>query len=371
MASRWAFLLLQNCSLMSLGSALDVLMLVNQASRNADGPALYDVLLASADGRPIRSSSGAWVQVDMALADLPRLDALMVLADLPLPQTGHEAAVDCIRRFANESTGLLGGIGTGAFLLARAGALRGHRATVDWMYAPVLAEAWPETVVSSHVFESDRQRLSCAGGHAVFDLLVHHIGQTHGAELAGELLGGIGVERSRGPNEPQRAPLAARIGGGQPKLTEAVALMEANIEEPLATEDIARLVGVSRRQLERLFKQHLASLPSRWYLEMRLARARQLLQQTSRSVLQIGLACGFSSGPHFSNAYRAHFGLTPREQRSARANAHANAHANANANAHARAPANRAPSAATLGLDADDADTGGLGGPSLTGDSLA
>ena len=75
---------------------------------------------------------------------------------------------------------------------------------------------------------------------------------------------------------------------------------------------------MSRRQLERLFKQHLDSLPSRYYLDMRLARARQLLLQTSGSVLQIGLACGFSSGPHFSNAYRAHFGLTPREQRSRR-----------------------------------------------------
>ena len=94
--------------------------------------------------------------------------------------------------------------------------------------------------------------------------------------------------------------------------------MEANFEEPLPTEDIARLVGVSRRQLERLFKQHLDSLPSRYYLEMRLARARQLLRETSQSILQIGLSCGFSSGPHFSSAYRGHFGITPRDERTRR-----------------------------------------------------
>jgi len=95
--------------------------------------------------------------------------------------------------------------------------------------------------------------------------------------------------------------------------------MEANLGEPLPTDDIARLVGVSRRQLERLFKQHLDELPSRYYARLRLTRARRLLQQTSQSILQIGLACGFASGSHFSNAYRAHFGHTPRDERSQRA----------------------------------------------------
>jgi AraC-like DNA-binding protein len=103
-----------------------------------------------------------------------------------------------------------------------------------------------------------------------------------------------------------------------PKLAEALALMKANFEEPLPGDDIARLVGVSRRQLERLFKQHLDTLPSKHYLEMRLAHARTLLQESSQSILQVGLACGFSSGPHFSSTYRAHFGTTPREERSRR-----------------------------------------------------
>lgn len=313
---RWAFVLLPQCSMMAVGGALDALALANHVGRGTG--AVYEVLLASPDGRPVTTGNGARVQVDMALVDLPRLDAVMVVADLPLPQTGHEALLDFLRHAAQTPQCLLGGIGTGAFLLARAGLLRGHRATVDWPYAALLAEAHPETIVSSHVFESDRRRLSCAGGHAAFDLMLHHLGETQGPERVAALLAAVGSDRSRGPGEPQRASITARIGGGQPKLSEAVALMEANLQEPLAAEDIARLVGVSRRQLERLFKQHLGSLPSRYYLDMRLARARHLLQQTSGSVLQIGLACGFSSGPHFSNAYRAHFGLTPREQRSGR-----------------------------------------------------
>ena len=91
--------------------------------------------------------------------------------------------------------------------------------------------------------------------------------------------------------------------------------MEANIEEPLATDDIANLVGISRRQLERQFKQYLGSVPSRYYLELRLQRARQLLLDTNHSIVQVGLMCGFSSGSHFSTAYGALFGITPREER--------------------------------------------------------
>ncbi len=320
-AERVAFVLLPQCSMMALGGALDALVHANLASRAAGGGLLYDVLLASGDGRAVATGSGAAIAVDFALKDLPRLDGVIVVGDTPLPQTGFEPLIDWLQAFVQAAATerrWVGGIGTAAYLLARAGLLRGHRATLHWLYVPQLARDFSDTVVSSNLFESDRQRLTCAGGHAAFDMMLHRIGESHGPDIVEHLLNNFSLERPRGPNEPQRVPLAARIGGGQPKLTEAVALMEANIEEPLATEDIARLVGVSRRQLERLFKLHLDSLPSRYYFEMRLGRARQLLQQTSQSILQIGLACGFSSGPHFSNAYRAQFGVTPREQRSQR-----------------------------------------------------
>jgi AraC family transcriptional regulator, L-arginine-responsive activator len=123
------------------------------------------------------------------------------------------------------------------------------------------------------------------------------------------------IERVRTHDERQRVALQARFGPLQPKLSEAVTLMENNIEEPLSTDDIAGLVGLSRRQLERLFKQHLDSLPSRYYLELRLKRARQLLLETNHSIVQVGLLCGFSSGSHFSTAFGALFGNTPREER--------------------------------------------------------
>ena len=320
--ARYGLLLLPQFSMLSLSGAIDVLA---EANRILDVPAFSTVLL-SVGGAVVPSSSSLAIPVDGELDSAPDLDGVFVLSDTPLPQRGYVAAVAWLRKFvqpnamsAHARHKLVGGIGTGAYLMARANLLRGCRATIHWPYASLFAEDFPETVVSSNLFEIDGARLTCAGGGASVDMMLHWIGSLHGDDVVTELMDHFGLERLRKPTEHQRVPLSARIGGGQPKLTEAVSLMEANYEEPLPTEEIARLVGISRRQLERLFKQYLRSLPSRYYLELRLNRARHLVQQTSQSILQIGLSCGFSSGPHFSSAYRNHFGITPREQRSQRA----------------------------------------------------
>ena len=142
----------------------------------------------------------------------------------------------------------------------------------------------------------------------------------YGANVQAEVKEALCIDRVRGHEERQRVALQARFGALQPKLSEAVTLMEANIEEPLSTDDIANLVGLSRRQLERLFKQYLGSLPSRYYLELRLQRARQLLLETNSSIVQVGLMCGFSSGSHFSTAFGTLFGNTPREERQRKLN---------------------------------------------------
>jgi transcriptional regulator GlxA family with amidase domain len=314
---RLGFLLLPRFSLLALGGAVDVLAAANEVlEENA-----YRSIMLSLDGAAVRAACGSQVMPAQALADATELDGLFVVSDLPLPEPlrdGHTPLHQRLRELAAAGR-LLGGIGTGAAVLAQAGVLNGHRATLHWALGPQLAEAHAQVVVSSNVHEIDRGRLSCTGGTASLDMMVAWLGQRHGERVAQALLAHFGLERLRGADERQRAPVAARAGLASAKLTEAVSLMEANLGEPLPTEDIAQLVGVSRRQLERLFKQHLDALPSRYYAELRLARARRLLQQTSQSILQIGLASGFSSGSHFSNAYRARFGRTPREERSQRA----------------------------------------------------
>ena len=122
-------------------------------------------------------------------------------------------------------------------------------------------------------------------------------------------------DRIRTESEYQKVPLKLTTGMVPPKLVEAASLMESNIEEPISLEDLAGLLQISRRQLERLFKQNLNCSPSRYYMRVRLYRARQLLKQTTLSIVEIAMLCGFSSTPHFSKCYRLHLGLSPRQER--------------------------------------------------------
>ncbi|MCQ4346827.1 GlxA family transcriptional regulator [Pseudomonas stutzeri] len=240
---------------------------------------------------------------------------LFLLAEeVPEPDAELEAAL----RLAGRNAGLLGAVGAGLYPLARLGLLDGHRAALHWRWQDDFAERFPQVAASNQLFEWDGERLTACGGLAVLDMLLALLTRDHGAELAGAIAEELVLERIRDGSERQRVPLRNRLGASHPKLTQAVLLMEANIEEPLTTDEIAQHVCVSRRQLERIFKQHLNRVPSQYYLELRLNRARQLLQQTSTSIIQIGLSCGFSSGPHFSSAYRNFFGVTPREDRNLR-----------------------------------------------------
>ena len=336
---RVGFLLLPGAQLLALAGPLDALQAANALLSSGAGvaggtgashasPTPYTPYILTLDGQPALGppqAAGGTLSAAGSLALLPTLHAVFIVSDHPLPDAardGHAALHSALHAALRERAAAgatLGGIGTGAAVLAQAGVLAGHRATLHWAHGPQLAEQHAQVVVSSKLYEIDRGRLSCAGGTASLDLFIAWLGQRHGERLAQDLLAHFGLERLRPRDEDQRAPVVARTGHGAPKLTEAVALMEANLDEPLPTDDIARLVGVSRRQLERLFKQHLDELPSRYYARLRITRARRLLQQTSQSILQIGLACGFTSGSHFSNAYRAHFGHTPRDERSQRA----------------------------------------------------
>ena len=312
---RFGFLLLPNASLADFGIATEVLTRANQLAERR----VYEFLPLSLSGEMVTMSNGLKMPVDLPLAHAPKLDALVVLAD----EVGIDISADELAKAINgqltEQTVLIG-IGCGSYWLARAGLLAGQRATIHWQEINRLTEEFPDVIVSSNLFEMDSNRMSGAGGAATYGFMMALVAANLGHEFAAQLSEVFSMERLRPGNERQRIPLATRIGGSQPKLTEAVSLMEANIEEPLTTDDIAYYVGVSRRQLERLFKQYLGTVPSKYYLELRLNRARQLLQQTSKSIVQIGLACGFSSGPHFSSTYRSHFGITPREERAQRSN---------------------------------------------------
>jgi transcriptional regulator GlxA family with amidase domain len=305
----YGFVLLPNFSLIAFSSAIEPLRMANLIS----GRELYRYQVISHDGAAVTSSSGIRTGVDCALDQLDQLDALFVCGASPIARTGNEALITGLRRLSHQIA--FGGIGTGSYLLACAGLLEGYRATIHWWDYASLREEFPQTRVTNNLFEVDGLRYTCSGGTAAMDMMLFLIGQRHGMELAASISEQFVCERIRSPSDPQRIPLKARIGTSQPKLIEAVSLMEANIEEPLSSDDLAFHVGLSRRHLERLFKQHLQTVPSKFYLQLRMERARQLLRQSDKPVLQVGLECGFSTASHFSTAYRNHYGITPRDER--------------------------------------------------------
>lgn len=307
---RYGFVLLPNFSLIAFSSALEPLRMASWVA----GDDLYETILISHDGEAVASSSGVQTQVDFSIENLPPLDAVFVCGASPVARTGNEAVIGWLRK-TGSSRIAIGGIGTGSYLLACAGLLQNYRATIHWWDLASLKNDFPNTMVTNNLFEIDRDRYTCSGGTAAMDMMLFLIGKEHGMDLAASVSEQFVYERMRTQEEQQRIPLKARIGSSQPKLIEAVTLMEMNIEEPLSTDDLAYHVGVSRRHLERLFKKHLQTVPSKYYLDLRLEQARQLLRQSDKTILQIGLACGFSSASYFSTAYRNHYGITPREER--------------------------------------------------------
>lgn len=169
--------------------------------------------------------------------------------------------------------------------------------------------------MSSQLFTIDRDRATSSGGTAPLDMVLNLIGRDHGCELAASISEMLVYERMRTEQDRQRIPLRHILGTTQPKLLDIVSLMEANLEEPISLDELASYEHISRRQLERLFQKYLHCSPSRYYLKLRLTRARQLLKQTPLPIIEVASACGFVSTPHFSKCYREFFGVPPRDER--------------------------------------------------------
>lgn len=304
------FLLLPNFSMIAFSSALEPLRMANRLSDKA----LYQWLIITQDGQPITASNGLSLTPHCAIHETGGLNTLLVCGGIDVDQIGDKLLIAWLRKLAQRKINL-GALCTGSYILARAELLNGYRCTIHWQNIASLRENFPRLIISSELFEIDRDRFTCSGGVAPLDMMLQLIRKQHGQVLAAAISEEFICERIRDRHDRQRIPLRMRLGTSQPKLIEAVSLMEANVEEPMSPDELAQHVGLSRRQLERLFQKYLNCVPTRYYLELRLARARQLLLQTSMSIVDVAFACGFVSAPHFSKCYRDFFGIPPRDER--------------------------------------------------------
>ena len=305
-----AFVLIPRFSMIAFTSAIEALRLANRAA----GRELYRWRLLSVDGEAVTASNGLPLQVEGGLASAERASTIILCSGLDVQRFDDKRLYSWLRRQEREGADL-GALCTASHLLARAGLLDGYCCTIHWENLAAFAEDFPNVEISSELFEIDRNRFTCSGGTAAIDMMLNLISRQHGHELAVAVADQFLHERIRDRHDHQRMSLPARLGVRHPKLLAVIELMETNLEEPLGRAQLADSAGLSTRQLERLFRKYLNRSPARYYLELRLNRARLLLLQTNMSVIDVALACGFVSASHFSKCYRDYFGRTPRKER--------------------------------------------------------
>ena len=307
MTMRVGFLLIPEYALMSHASAVEPLRAANLLS----GAPLYEWIYIAPTGDRVASSAGAETPCAATVAAPPPVDLLLVVAGGRPEAFDHGPTFAYLRRAAR--TGVrLGGVSGGPVILARAGVMSGRHMTAHWEHAAGLAEYDPELMLSRALYVIDRDRVTCGGGAAPLDMMHALIAEAHGAKLAGAVSDWLLHTEIRPAGGAQRGGAAERWGVRHPKLIAAYEIMEGAIAEPLSREEISARLGISARQLGRLFTEKTGKGFSLAYRELRLSRARDLIRQTTLPITEIAYACGFASPSHFSSAYKAWAGVSPR-----------------------------------------------------------
>ncbi len=303
---RFVFVLCPSFTLLAFSSAVEPLRIANQLSQKP----LYSWTVVSMDGQPVSSSSGIAIHVDSAFSPPARDDVLVVCAGNQPAAAGDQQIVAAVRGHYRNS-GQVGGLCTGAVALAFAGVLEGRKFTLHWENQPAFIETFPELAPTLNKYEIDDRVMTSGGGAAATDLFLDIVASDHGQRFAAVVSDMCLRRVTIGRDMPQRSSLAAVAQVSNPALSAMVELMKQNREDPMPLDDIAERVGLSRRQMERLFGDILGMPPARFYLNLRLEHARNLLASTEMSLWEVSVACGFSSKHHFSKVFTRRFGTTP------------------------------------------------------------
>ena len=311
------FFLVPEFSMIAFATAIEPLRLANRML----GREYYSWRLASLGGGAVTASNGVSVAVQTTLDEerhslvgSKRSSMMFVCSGINVEKYENKSVYAYLRECRNSGL-VVGGLCTAAHLLAAAGLLKGKRCAIHWENLPGFSERFPDAEVFADLYEKDGNIWTCAGGTAALDMMLSLINEDHDDDLVNRVCEQALTDRVRNPQDRQRLPLRARLGVQNAKVLSIIEYMEANIAEPLPLVDIAAYVGLSRRQIERLFQQHMGRSPARYYLEVRLDRARHLLMQSTIPVVDVAIACGFVSASHFSKCYREMYGKSPLQER--------------------------------------------------------
>ncbi len=306
----FVFVLLDNFTLLSFASGLEALRIANRLGRAP----LYSWSIVGEGGDSVVCSAGTAFRLESDLEELNRDDTVLVCGGMDVARATTRRMLNWLRREARRGV-IIGGLCTAGFTLAKAGLLDGRKATIHWENQDSFAEEFEDVILTKSVFVIDGNRYTTAGGTSSIDLMLKLIADHHGEALASAVADQMIYSSIRTDQDTQRLSVPTRIGVRHPKLSNVIQMMESHIEDPISPAILAHDVAMSTRQLERLFRRYLNRSPKRYYMELRLQKARNLLMQTDMSVINVALACGFASPSHFSKCYRAHYETTPYRER--------------------------------------------------------
>ncbi len=295
--------------MMSIASAIEPLRSLN---RLIDREA-WRWRLASLDGKVIAASNGIPMPTEPAETALTGADYLFVCGGLRIQSVDERRYLAILRKAARSGVAV-GSLSTGTYLLARSGLLDGYRSTIHWENRPAFQEEFPDLVCTDKIYEIDRDRLTCSGGTASMDLMLHLIIERHGADLARRVANQFHHDRIRDERDNQSGGRQERLANQPPPVRAAIRLMH-HVEDTISIAEIAVRTGMSARQIERLFLRYLEMSPARYYLSLRIDRARELLLYSDRPILEVAVATGFTSTSHFAHWFKRLQGVRPSQLR--------------------------------------------------------
>ena len=307
---KFVFLLLEQFSMLPVVSAVEPLRLANRFGERD----FYSWQMAYAGDTPVTASNGLTLGQQIPLDEVPEQTTLVVCSGLDPRFSVPESVIPALRKRSRRGADI-GAVCTGTHILALAGLINDYTCTIHWENKLAIEEEFPDINITEHLFEIDRNRFTCAGGAAAMDMMLALIAEQHGTDLASDVAEQIIHSPVRSHAEGQRPSRAARIGMRHPRLAGILSAMDANVEDPVSPSRLAADAGLSTRQLERLFRRYIGRSPKRYFLELRLKRARHYLLQTEMPVGDVAVACGFTTTSHFSKCYRGFFGNTPHKER--------------------------------------------------------
>ena len=307
----YVFALVKDFTHMAFACAVDPLRIANLIS----GKPLYRWSYASLDGATASSSDGTKIEVQYAFKELPACDRLFVLSGIGMQSKDHTVLLQALRRIDRLSKTRIGALCSGSWVLALGGFLNGREASIHWEYHDSFMEQFPEVKLLRNVFVADGKYPTASGGTATADLMLHLIAKDHGQDLSVAVADQMVYNAVREATAAQRVSLQSRNGMRNAHLAKAIGIMQNTIADPISPTQIAEHLGISSRQLERLFGKLLNTSPKKYHMELRLERARHLLIQTESSISDVAFACGFESTGHFARVYKSAFGVSPSAQR--------------------------------------------------------